>query len=464
MTQGSRAGMAIIAIFAWLTLSAFEASAADTVHKDAGIRAAQLADIKVVRTQYLPKEMAYSPATRALAEAQLDKLERQAGSLSPAQFLVGLAQAGALTDNAHSGLRVSDPQASFKARLPVRLLWFPDQLIVARAYGMAADLAGARVIKIEGRSPEALYEASKVLLGGSDAGRKHWLNQWIESAGVLHALGVAKSPDRLSLTVQLLNGTTVERTLPMLPIADTPPTAESVRLWSPEHVTGEHGWSSALGPAELPLYLRDADRPFRSVDLPELHTLYLQFRWNQDDEGFPIAKFLESVQKQIDDTHPTHLVMDLRFDVGGNILTTLDFMRHIAASVRGRTFLLVGPYTFSAGIVSAAAVKKHGAERVTVIGDVLGDRLNFWSEGNSFELPHSHYTFRYTDGQFNLLHGCTAEPRCMDDLYPVNVNGASLVPEIHTPLTSVDYFARRDPAMEAVAAALTERAVPRTSP
>lgn len=414
------------------------------------LRDARLEDIETVRTQYLPREMAYSPATRALAEAQLDRLEQDAGNLSEPEFKVGLAIVGALTDNAHSGLRLRDPAARAFARLPLRLLWMPDALIVARATGPAADLAGARVLKVEGRAPEALLETSKILLGGNDAGRKHWLNEWIESAGILHALGLAKSPDRITMKLRLPNGKTVSRTVAMIPVSELSPSAETARLWSPEPVPSEEHWATALGSDELPLYLRDANAPFRWVALEELDALYIQFRWNDDDDSFSIAEFLDEVKTEIAERRPASLIVDHRFNTGGNILKTLDFMRGLPDTVDGHSYLLVGPYTFSAGMVSAAAFKKHGGDRVTVVGDGLGDRLHFWSEGAMIELPNSRYSFRYTNGQFNLGHGCTGEPACMDDLYPIDVNGADLVPEIRTPLTAADYFSGRDPAMNAV--------------
>lgn len=416
-------------------------------------REAQLQDLQAVRTQYLPKEMAYTPATRALAELLLDRMEKRAGTMSAVQFEVGLSQLGALADNAHSGLR----RVEAKARLPLRMLWFPDGLIIARATGPASDLAGARVIKIEGRSPLSFFEGAKVLLGGSVAGRQHWLNDRIEAAGVLHALGLAKSPDSISMSLRLRDGRTVERTVPMLPVASVAAAPEQARLWSPEPIKGEREWKTALPNERLPLYLQDADRPFRTIPLPGMKALYIQFRSNEDEAGFPIAAFLDSVRKQIASTKPTNLIVDLRFDVGGNILTTLEFTHALPGLVSGRTYLLVGPYTFSAGIISAASIKKHGGERVTVVGDGIGDRLHFWSEGTIVELPNSRYELRYSDGQFNLQDGCTGEPRCVDDLYHVDVNFASLVPELWAPLTSAAYLAARDPAMEVVERDLARR-------
>jgi len=237
----------------------------------------------------------------------------------------------------------------------------------------------------------------------------------------------------------------------MVATASLAPTARKERLWSPEPIPGEHDWATAIAGDHLPLYLSDANKPFRLLPLPEFSALYVQFRSNEDEEGFPIASFLKSVLDKIAGVRPAHLVIDLRFDTGGNLLTSLGFMRQVAESVRGKTFVLVSPYTFSAGIISAAAIKKSGGENVVIVGAEVGDRPHFWSEGDLIELPNSHYSFRFTDGQFNLQDGCTGEPGCMDDRYPIDVNLVSLEPTLPAPLTTAAYFAKRDPALEAIA-------------
>lgn len=414
---------------------------------DTALRDAQLADLATVRKEYLPKELAYTPATRAQAEAKLAELEKQAGSLTPAQWLVGLAQVGALADNAHSGVRWHDPKALPAKRLPLRLLWFPDALIVARATGDAADLAGAQVLAIEGLSPDALYEKTKSLQGGSTINRKKELMELVESLGVLQALGIAKAPDRLAFRVKLRSGEVVERTVAMIETNGVETAPELERLWSPEPMKDEKGWRAALGVDALPAYLNDANTPFRTVALPEREALYIQFRSNGDEEGFPIADFTKRVEAEIAQHKPQNLIVDLRFDVGGNLLTTLDFMRSLPTRAP-HTYLLVGWYTYSAGIISAAAVKKSGGDSVTVVGDELGDRLAFWSEGDRVGLPNSKFGLRYTNGTFDLKDGCAKVQQCLDDM--VKVNFVSLVPQIKAPLTSEAYFAKRDPGMEAV--------------
>ncbi|MGO1540404.1 MAG: hypothetical protein ACTHZI_03155 [Luteimonas sp.] len=445
---------ALLAAFALIVLSSAVAGPALASGTSTLEREAVLEDLRVARTQYLPREMAYAPATRALAEAQLDALEQRAGDLTAAQLFAGLSMVAALADNGHSMLRQRDAAWKLEARLPLRLLWLPDGLVVARAHGEHADLAGARVLKVEDRSTEALYAGAKVLLGGNEAYRRQLLPDQIELAGILHALQLAESPDRLALILRLADGTTVERSVAMVPASTLAPLAGYDRLWSPEPLAGEEGWATALEADAIPLYLREADVPFRAVALPELDAHYLQFRANSDIDGYPIADFLESAGEAVASEQPANLVVDLRFNTGGNLTLTLDFMRGLADAVPGRTWLLVGPYTFSAGIISAAAIKQGGGDRVTIVGDGLGDRLHFWSEGAPVELPNSGYAFRYTDGQFNLAEGCSGEPACFDDLYPVNVNLVPLEPDIRAPLTAEAYLAGRDPAMDAVREAI----------
>lgn len=416
-------------------------------------RDAQLADLAVVRDEYLVKELAYTPVTRAQAAAKLRELETRAGELSSADLLVGLAQIGALADNAHSGARWRDPRALPKRRLPLRLLWFPDALVVARATGEATDLAGARVLAIEGLSPDALYERTKSLQGGSAINRKKYLPTLIESLGVLHALGLAKTPDRVALKLRLPSGKVVERTVAM--IANDPASAEEERLWSPEPMPGETTWKTAITTDALPTYLADAEQPFRIVPFDDIDALYVQLRTNEDAEGHPIGEFTARVDAELAAKPRKHVIVDLRFDVGGNLLTTLAFMRALPSQATGRTYLLVGNYTYSAGIVSAAAVKKGGGDSVTIVGDELGDRLAFWSEGDNVTLPHSRFRLRYTNGTFDLARGCAGVPQCLDHL--IDVNPVSLVPDIAAPLTSEAYFAKRDPALEAVRADIRKR-------
>lgn len=89
-----------------------------------------------------------------------------------------------------------------------------------------------------------------------------------------------------------------------------------------------------------------------------------------------------------------------------------------------------------------------GGERVTIIGDDVGDSLRFWSEGQTVCLPYSKYCLHFTDGLWDLANGCAEHPACYGDKFQTRV--ASLKPDYYAPLTVKALREARDPAMETV--------------
>ena len=166
-----------------------------------------------------------------------------------------------------------------------------------------------------------------------------------------------------------------------------PPGQVPGRYWIPALWDGERekGWRTAVDPSRAPLYLRRPDAWLRMIDLPDLEALYVQFRSNFDEGDEKIAPFVGAVSKRLKSSPPKNLILDLRFDTGGDNTQNRDLMREIAQRVPGRIYLLVGNYTFSAGIASAAALKHDGGDKVTIVGDAVGDRtalvVGAWGTG-----------------------------------------------------------------------------------
>ncbi len=189
--------------------------------------------------------------------------------------------------------------------------------------------------------------------------------------------------------------------------------------------------------------------------MPELSALYLQLRSNLDEHGQLFAPFLKETLSDLRGTPVQNLVFDLRFDVGGDISQSRDFLREITQLVPGRIYVLISRYTFSAGIVSVAALKHDAGSRVTLVGEQVGDRLRFWSEGEPACLPNSHFCLRPTSGLWDLSQGCKSDPACYGDQF--DATAGSLRPHLSAPLTAAAWLAGRDLAMEQVAEALRAR-------
>ncbi|HUO91439.1 MAG TPA: hypothetical protein VMU22_00885 [Rhizomicrobium sp.] len=409
----------------------------------------RVVDLEITRSQYVLKSKAFTPSSRRAALALIDRLERKAGALRDAEFLIGTMEIAALAQNGHDAVDFGPGAWVPPTRLPFRMIWFPDGIVVARAGPQQSDLLGARVMRVEGLTPAELLDRLRSLCGGTDTYRKWDLMWFVENGGLLHTLGVARDPDRLRFRFLLPDGREVSRTIAFVTKASLPGGAEPGRYWSPAPIDSERekGWRTATDELPVPLYLGDADTLYRIVRMPELHALYIQFRANWDENGQFIKPFAQHVLEEIENRQPENVILDLRFDVGGDIDATKDLMRAVATVTPGRVFLLVGRYTFSAGI-AAAAIVRHEGRRVTVVGEALGDRLRWWSEIDVTCLPRSHLCLRGTHGLWDLEKGCKGEPGCYGDRYDAVVG--SLRPDIFAPLTAAAWLSGHDPGMEAV--------------
>ena len=421
-----------------------------SLHAGGGALAGPRADdLAFAKNEYVLRSPAFRPEARAQAVSFIDEAAQSADEMSPEQFLLCMFRVAAFADNGHDALNAGDDAWFPDARLPLRMLWFRDNWVIARADEAHADLAGALVLRIEHRSSAEVFRTARSLFGGTDGYRRWNAEPLLENAGVLHALGLAEKPDRLRLELVLADGRHVTRTLRFVKKSDVPKGQEAQRIWSPAPWPGEreHGWAR-VNPEPTPLYLREGERSFRVARLGELDSVYLQMRTHLDAPGEPVAGFEHQADDAINHFHPRNLIVDLRFDSGGNTDLTRAWQRSLPARVPGLIYVVVGPYTFSAGIVAAAAFKHDAPDRVRIVGEAVGDRLSWWSEGTDVCARNSKYCFHRTSGLWDLVRGCAGRPGCYGDKYDAQVG--SLNPDLHAPLTAKAFLAGRDPAMEAI--------------
>jgi hypothetical protein len=412
----------------------------------------RLDDLAVVRDQYVQRTRAYTPAARNRALALIAEARLRAATLTKADLHLLLMEVAALADNAHDAVSFGTDQARPDWRMPYRVAWFPDALLIVRATGDASDLAGARIEAIDGVTPDALYQRLRRFAGGVDSQRKIVLGTVLESPPLLRAAGVPGADDRIVLRAVLRDGRRVERTVIAVPGVSIPGGFGFERLLAPDPIDpSDATWTTALARTAAPIALREGNALYRMEPLLDGSALYVQFRSKETSAGPDVDRFQQRVVAAIGLQHPTDVILDLRFHTGGDLQRTLGFMRTLPERVTGKVYVLIGRYTFSSGIVSAAAVKKAGAN-VVIAGEPPGDRLRVWSEGGNTCLPDSGFCLHYTDGLFDLARGCNGESGCYGDQFDVNVG--RLDPEIEAPLTASDYLVGRDRALETVLARL----------
>jgi hypothetical protein len=400
-------------------------------------------------SRLLAMDRAFSPAARVVANRHTAELQAERVPLDGGRFRVALLRIAALADNGHTSLE--DNEYNRPNCVPVRVTWFSDGLYVLRAKSAYADLLGARVDDIDGRPTRDVLAALGLLHGGADGWRLLHAVLYIQSPEILYGAGFGSFPEQTTWTFSLPNGTRTTRPLAGEVSSGRESQDLMTRWLSPQKVEGElSNWRTLFSnDADLPLSLRDFNSAFRRAWIDHGCTLFIQLKAIQDAGKQHLGAFLDATTEEMRADTPCNVILDMRFNTGGDYTKVAGFAAHLADFVpRGRIYLLTGPQTFSAAITTIAFIKQAAGSRAVILGEPVGDRLSFYGEGNTGCLPHSGLCVHYATGMHDYAHPCNDWDKCfwLNWLFPVQVK--SLAPDETIRMTFHDYTARRDPVFE----------------
>lgn len=410
-------------------------------------------DIEAFRADFLAEDAAYSPATRAEADRRLDALKNQTATVSQAYFELELSRIVALADNGHTAVFPFLRAPHFN-RIPVRLATFGEDFYVVRAAPEYADLLGARLVAIDNHPITELRAASRSLMGGVNGWRDRYANYLFESPEQLNALSLASSGEGAVYRFAL-NGAEREQRINAAPGQATLSFATGMtRDLQPAPIDTQSGWRTLLEPANAPWSLQSPEQRHRWRNAPEIDGMVIELRQNVDSDSESIADALARFDAAITQHHPRNLVLDMRLNSGGDLNTTRDFVQALPARIPGRIFILTSPWTFSAAISTTAYLKQAAPDRVTLVGEQIGDRLQFFAEGGPQPLPNSQLLILAARERHDYVTGCEGFTDCHGNVVRHPIRVTTLDPDIAAPWTIDAYRAGRDPGMEAIAAAL----------
>lgn len=435
----------------------------------------QREDIAVFRDEFLARDRAFTPQAREIAERRLAKLEREPAS--PTRFAVELCRIAALADNGHTQclpnglgrdicngvaalgfnrspwcpLLTPDSEIPDFNTVPIAFFPFGQDFNVVGVGTGESDLLGARLIAIDGRPIGRFVAILRSFAGGTLAHRDERAADVLASPQQLHAAGISRSADAVRYTFVAFGGKKVSRVF-------------SVRSSSGTAAA----WQSLPDPGRASWAFQEPGKPFRYRDAPEIDGVVVQPRKTFDAGDRKIADFLEEVETKRQRLGRKHVILDMRFNGGGNFLLIRDFMIRWPARTPGRFFVLTSRQTFSAAIASIAYLKQAGKERVTIVGEPVGDRMMFFSDGLPIRLPHSGRYFLPAVVRMDYGDGCRKYDDCaaaiaqpgrpvatgalpmLGPMIRLPIAVASLEPDIPAPWTIDAWVDAKDPMMEAV--------------
>ena len=417
---------------------------------------------------YFAKIMAldrsFRPESRAEAERRVAALEALPLALPLPKLHVALMQIMALADNGHTKVRVVVVGAKDQL-LPVRVTRFAEGFYVMRAKTAYRDMLGGRVESIDGVPFDQLLRRLETLRGGKESFRRENAAYFIEDQDLLYGLGIAHDPTRSEWTVRFADGHRVTHVLEAEPESDDI-APYGTRWRSPDPLKGMGTEWAAYRPASgtVPESETEIDNLFTNRPVHGSCARYIRVEDIADTDGQKIQPFLMATEASLGAHPPCAVILDLRGNGGGDYTNMWHFTHALPGLLApgGRIFVLTDPMTFSAAITTTAFTKDAGGDKVTIIGESIGDRLAFYAEGGGATLPNSKFSLSYETGKHDYAHPCTDVRDCfwLNWLYPVRVR--TLEPDIAIPQRFRDWDAGHDLAFERAVALAGSHPEPRS--
>ena len=386
----------------------------------------------------LPKRHAnlFHTTTRERFEQEVAALRERLPTFDEQQALIGLTRITALARDGHTALFLlpfpGAPAVRGVTQLPIQFYAFDDGVRVIAIDKAHQALLGARLTRVGEAAIDDIRPRIEELLPQDNAmGRAEYLAWYLALPDVLNSVGAA--PDRSKVRLQF------EQAGKSQTIELAPMTAEPDAGWATRLITlpgPRDAWIGAADAAPTPRWLRDSGKAYwfeRDVD----GLVYAQINLMRDTGDQSFADFSAALLAQVATDESARLVLDLRFNRGGNgdLIWPMIYavIRHDAVNRPGHLFVITSRRTFSAAQMFANALEKH--TKAVFVGEPTGSSPNHYGEVGQLKLPGAGVTAIYS--QYYYQHN-PADRRPW------------IPPHLSAPLHYQDLASGRDPAMDAI--------------
>lgn len=371
-------------------------------------------------------------------EAAVDRLYAEIPSLTDYEIILEMSKLVAIVSqegrDGHTHLHKVGGSLPFTQSLyPIRLYGFEDGVFIIDALEPHQDLVGARVEAVDGIRVEDIHEwLNPAISRDNDMAIEARIYLLYPFAEILHAAGITASAREAEWTLSRSGG------------------QDFSVLLSPIEGSDYWAWAATASPllpsqpppeTELPLYLRNLGERFWFTYLDDSRTLYIQYNEVQRENhaGETMAEFSERIEEYVGRYEVERVVVDLRHNHGGDNTTYgpfMDVLQSDRINQPGKLFIIVGRGTFSAAGNFATEVERQ--THALFVGEPMGTSPNQYGDAEPVSLPNSGIVVSVSTRYHQFSQA--DDPRL------------TIIPDIPSPLSSADYFANRDPAMEAILA------------
>ncbi len=380
-------------------------------------------------------------------------LKAELPHLTEEQRMVRAMRLVASIGDGHTSLQPDN--STFGYWYPIRIYQFTDGYFITSAFKTDADLAGAQILRVAGRPVEDVVNAARSLMSADNQfGAKENLFAFL-NASLMRGLGFAEADGSLQLRLKLRSGKIINRKLAAYLTDDKrfkPGDSKFDWIFVSEVFGGPLGsqadWTTAYGGLKASDF-RSVDlrrpihftyrRPYISRAIPQVSAYFIQVNNVQDiPGGEDFNAFFRRALSEVDKIKPERLIVDIRFNPGGDGSKVPAMIREFIKREENRPwkhlYLLTGRKTFSAALMMLQAFVDH--TEVSLIGEPAGAGPDSFGDATAIDLPRTGIEL-HVSTLFHKLDDVGERA----DLSPVDVPA---------PFSFADYVAGRDPAVDPV--------------
>lgn len=315
----------------------------------------------------------FAKITRSNFEAKVDAIAAKADALNYETFTAELFK---LTVNIADEHTFIEPK--FTKILPIQFELFKEGLFVTGIDSANSALLQAKLIAINNQSTAKVIALFKEAIQSENLSYfdDHFLH-FINNPAFLKGLGILNSDNEGEFTFIDKNNKQAKIKLNALQENNI----DNVKL--------AFAHANLLSKKKKGNYWFDYDA--------DKKTLYFNYTKCREEQDNPFEKFNDELFASIATYHPEKIVLDLRYNSGGNSGILWPFIEKIKGSYlnqKGKFFVLIGKQTFSSAVMNAVELKKNS--NAIFIGEATSGNINHYGEVRGFALPKSKIVIAYS--------------------------------------------------------------------
>ena len=334
--------------------------------------------------------------------------------------------------------------AAFNYWLPLRFYAFDDGVFVTVAADPFTSLIGQRLVRVGETAVDQVLVSLETITSGDNVFQlKEGSAALLSNTGLLTALGGISDPAApVNLGFEDSSGVQAEHSISTVSSWYSVNYRNWGELFGPPfepfdvYKTPFHDGKSPMAYREMP---NETDAPFFASRKPFWSRLdagesilTFQFNYFADVGDIGWDEFRSQMWQQLDRAQPDRVIIDLRYNFGGDGGMVRAFINELLArpgyANGNRLVVLTGRQTFSAAVMLVAALKDH--TDAVFVGEPAGAPLNQYGDPTTITLPSGRLELVVSTLYWQLGH-----PADRAVLIPVN---------LCVPLLSTDYFAGVD--------------------